>query len=131
MTINSVRDVLQPGESALVIFTRDRELTLRPDGSGFTGNWVLDPRRRQSRVVIYNRTGANADGGEIISALHWETTASTEPGRFVVAFKNSVLHGRTDKDWKEFAGTGQNPIRYIDATQQDHAADERRSGARG
>lgn len=52
MIVNSFRDVLQIGEPALVIIARDRELTLRPDGSGITANWVLDPRRGRSRVVM-------------------------------------------------------------------------------
>ena len=112
MTIDSMLDMLGAGDTAIVIFTRNRHLFLRPDGTGYTGNWVIDPQRKYARVVIYNRDdGANA-GGDVIVATHVDTRGTEEPGRYAVYFRDVVLRGKTEKDWKEFADTGQNPIRY-------------------
>jgi hypothetical protein len=123
MSLDSVFDVLEAGETAIVIFTRERQLVLRPDGTGYTGNWVVDLRRAYSRVVIYNRDKTEDAGGDVILATHVSTQASNEAGRCVVHFRDAVRRGRTAISWKEFADTGQNPVRYVEATEPADAAD--------
>lgn len=123
MTIDSVFNVLSAGDTAIVIFTRNRQLHILPDGTGFTGSWVLNPARVYSRVVIYNRDDAHDAGGDVSVAEHVDTRAAEEEGRFTVRFRNAERRGRTERDWKDFANTGQNPIRYVEADEHVHAAD--------
>jgi hypothetical protein len=40
------RDLVQAGESAVAIFTRGGRFVLREDGTGYTGNWVINPKKK-------------------------------------------------------------------------------------
>jgi hypothetical protein len=108
------RDFIPPGKKAIVIFTRGRMLRLHLDGTGDTGNWKLNPRRKVDLVIIYNQMPTE-DGAEIFVARHTSTLPSDEDRRFAVHFANARAHGRTDLRWRDFADTTQNPIRYLEA----------------
>jgi len=64
MSIDAISDALQTGDRAIAIFTRKRNLHLQSDGTGWTGNWVLDSAREYRCVVIphysrLRRSGVN------------------------------------------------------------------------
>lgn len=105
-------DVLNPGETALVLFTRGELFIHRSDGTGETGNWRIDPTRISDRVIIYRRT-QGGDGAEVFISHHAGWRPSTEEGRWVIALTKISLLGTTHLDWGRFADAGTNPVRYI------------------
>jgi hypothetical protein len=109
----ALSDLVPPGRTALAVFTRNRHLLVRADGSGESGNWAIDPNRSFDMVILYSRNRSDDAGGEITIADHVETVPSPEAGRFVVRFENAISAGGTLLGWKDFACTGQNPIRYV------------------
>ena len=57
MNIIKAISVLEPGESAVVVFTRGINLKRDADGNGSSGSWKLNPRDllRVTRIIIYDR----------------------------------------------------------------------------
>lgn len=112
--IDSALDLLQSGESAIVIFTDGRDFQHSRDGSGETGNWVMNSKRPFDKVIIYRRdqkSGANevwtaTPVGVIPAPAH-------SPGRYVIKLSSVKLEGTSDEKWPSFAQTGENPIRYL------------------
>jgi hypothetical protein len=111
--LRSVTDLLVPGESALAVFTHGQLLSLNPDGTGSSGNWVIDPERRVDRFIVYSRSGPVGMPAGVYRAEFVGAAESAEPGRFVVNFRGVELVGVTRESWPEFADTGVNPVRYI------------------
>lgn len=102
--------LLKRGEHAIVIFTYGKYFQKRRDGSGSTGNWVIDEKRKCSKVVIYNRT---ARGNEVYVAKRAAVTPSKkEAGRFVIKLDNIEYFGSTYFNWPQFSGS-RNPVRYF------------------
>lgn len=46
---------LQPDETAVVVFTKGRNLRLRDDGTGTTGDWVVRGDLNVDKVIVYHR----------------------------------------------------------------------------
>lgn len=51
-SVVGARQILQPGEKALLIRTDGRNLAIS-DGDGTSGNWKLSPTRQVDTVLIY------------------------------------------------------------------------------
>ncbi|SRR6266852_1524455 len=112
--VSSALDLLESGESALVLFTRGPRLSINPDASGSSGNWVLDCARQVDHVIIYNkRPYGDTSRVDVYLAEHTGTAESSESGRYVVHFQNVRLVGEAGGNWHEFAETGANPVRFI------------------
>jgi hypothetical protein len=105
-------DYLKQGETALVIFTHGPNFRLGADASGESGEWVINPRRSVDRVIIYRRE-RDAERSEIYLASYAGTHPSRYPGRYVVDLAHVQYAGTTECNWYEFAGDGQNPLRYV------------------
>ncbi len=118
--LRSVTELLTPDESALAVFTHGRNFTLNPDGTGSSGNWVIDPERRIDRFIVYSRSGPAGVPAEIYRAEYVGAAESTESGRFVVSFRAAELAGVTRESWPQFADTGVNPVRYITRLANDN-----------
>lgn len=101
--------LLKRGEHAIAIFTYGKYFYRRRDGSGSTGNWVLDDKRKYSKVVIYNRTESRND---IYVARRTAVKPSREQGRFVLDLDKIHYLGSTYLNWLQFAGS-RNPVRYM------------------
>lgn len=104
--------LLKRGENAIVIFTYGKYFRKMKDGSGSTGNWVIDEKRKCSKVVIYNRTQR---GNEVYVAKRAAVTPSKEAGRFIIKLDRIEYYGCTYFNWPQFAGS-RNPIRYFKYT---------------
>lgn len=50
---DSITQLLEPGETALCLFTDGRLLTFNEDGSASSGDWKLDPARSTKRAIVY------------------------------------------------------------------------------
>jgi hypothetical protein len=101
--------LLQRGEHAIVIFTYGRHFQKRKDGSGSTGDWVIDETRKCNKVVIYNRIQARND---IYVAKRRDIKPAKQPGRFVLKLSDIRYFGTTYFNWPQFAGS-RNPVRYL------------------
>src|SRR5438874_1334261 len=93
--VQSLLDVLQPGESALAVFTDGRHFQLNGDGTGTSGNWVAGPERVVDRFVVYHRDGRAGEVAQVYRADFAGTTPSPEPGRVIVSFQSAELIGVT------------------------------------
>lgn len=106
--------LLKRGENAIVIFTYGKYFRKMKDGSGSTGNWVIDETRKCNKVVIYNRT---ARGNEVYVAKRTAITPSKEAGRFVIKLNEIEYYGCTYFNWVQFTGS-RNPVRYFTLASQ-------------
>jgi hypothetical protein len=111
---SNAEQVLRPGEVGLFIFTEGLHLTLRPDGTGTTGYWRIDPRRRVEWVVIYKRPLGSDVGGELLLARPGDFEGPTSEDRYLINLRQVVATGVTRANWRDFAAAGANPIRYIE-----------------
>lgn len=109
-------ELLGLGETALVLFTRGQHFSLGEGGSGSTGKWVLDPDREVDRVVIYNRQSAETTGADLWRGRASFVEPSDRPRRYVIMLTEVEKVGRTELNWREFAGGGTNPVRYVSNT---------------
>jgi hypothetical protein len=109
---------LQPGESALAVFTDGRHFQLYPDGTGTSGNWKTRPPHTIDRFVVYCRDGSAGDVAQVYCADFIGTTPSPEAGRVVVQFRNARQLGITRQSWPKFADTGTNPVRCLSAAEK-------------
>ncbi len=101
--------LLKRGENAIVIFTYGKYFHKQHDGSGSTGNWVLDQNRKCDQVIIYNRTDSRND---IYVAKRQDVRPSRVSGRFIIELENIQYFGCTYLNWPQFSGS-RNPIRYF------------------
>ena len=114
--------LLKRGENAIVIFTYGKYFHKKQDGSGSTGNWVIDENRKCNQVIIYNRTDSRND---IYVAKRHDLQKSRESGRFIIELKNIQYFGCTYLNWPQFSGS-RNPVRYFQIPSQTRG--KRRSG---
>lgn len=102
--------LLRRGENAIVIFTYGKYFRKMKDGSGSTGHWVIDEKRKCKQVIIYNRTQR---GNEVYVAKRTAVTPSKkEAGRFVIQLNHITYYGCTYFNWPQFSGS-RNPVRYF------------------
>ena len=109
--------LLKRGENAIVIFTYGKYFRKMKDGSGSTGNWVIDEKRKCNKVVIYNRTQR---GNEVYVAKRAALTPAKQAGRFIINLHNIEYFGCTYFNWPQFSGS-RNPIRYFQIPSQPRA----------
>jgi hypothetical protein len=101
--------LLKRGENAIAIFTHGKYFTKKRDGSGATGNWVIDQTRPCNKVVIYKRTAARND---VYVARRSAVKPSKDDGRFIIQLREIQYYGSTYLNWPQFAGS-RNPVRYL------------------
>jgi hypothetical protein len=112
---SSADQLLRPGEVGLFIFTEGSNFTVNPDGTGSTGDWVVDPRRRVDWIVIYKR-GSDPANNELWMARPGDYE-SARSDRYAIGLRHIQRVGATDANWSQFATAGNNPIRYISRDQ--------------
>ena len=109
-------DFLKQGETAIVFFTDGRNLIIRSNGTGTSGNWIINPKRRADKIIIYRRDTTDIQiTNEIFIGHHNGVTGPIpdDDRRYIVAFINLRSCGTTDMNWSEFAETGSAPVRYL------------------
>ena len=116
MRINHASDLLDPGESAIVVFTRNRHLVrINADGSGTSGNWHTNPDHHDipDKLIIYNRSSSVPQQNEVYVASYLHAVGSGSPGRVIIHFQDARHAGTTSRSWYDFADAGTNPVRYL------------------
>jgi hypothetical protein len=103
-------DLISAGEKALVIYTKGDDLTIRENGDGQTGNWVVRRDVGVDSVILYRPT---ACGVEVHKGAFAGIIAEVEKRRRVIGFTGMQQLDDTDLKWPQFAGGGSNPIRYV------------------
>jgi hypothetical protein len=115
--INRAADLLDPGESAIALFTKGLRLVeINSDGSGSSGNWVTNPGHHETpnKVIIYDRVlGRIPLESHIYLGDYVGAANSPERGRLVIRFQNLTQVGTTNQNWSHFADAGANPVRYL------------------
>jgi hypothetical protein len=114
-------DFLKPGETAIVVFTDGLNLTIEQDGTGTSGNWIMNPSRRPDRIIIYHRhTADKRVANEILIGQYSGITGPVpdDHRRYIMTFTNLKNHGTTEMNWSKFAETGSAPVRYLNAIEE-------------
>lgn len=113
------RQMLEPNERVVVIYTRGPGLVVHPDRTGFTQAWKVDPRRDAglTRVFIYRRDEVNGSNKLYVASVDRLDPTPGEADRYTIVFSHCQFAGITSEDWPSFAdiaaGGGQNPVRYL------------------
>lgn len=113
MEYTEAETLLGPGEKGMFIFTRGDDLEMRPDGTGSSGYWKINPRREVDRVVIYLRDPERPDLNELHIAEFAGLVGPRHDGRYLVQLRAAKSVGFTRLPWSKFARTGMGPIRYL------------------
>ena len=107
-------DLLKLNEEAIVVFTRDKHLDIRPDGTGSSGHWKVDSDRLPGKLIIMNRPGDSGVADILIANITGSSPSpSPHDGRTILFFSQVRNFGSTESNWIEFSGGGQNPVHYI------------------
>lgn len=112
------KEILKNSETAIMIFTDGRGLTINEDGTGESGVWRINKNNLVERVIIYFRNNSK-NANEIYLGDFIQFLPSQEKGyenRFVVEFSGMKFVGTISANWNEFTETKQgsiNPIKYI------------------
>ena len=113
----SAMELLAPGESALVIFTRGRWLTDNHNGTASTGWWKIDPQHLVDRVIICLRASKDPTDNELFVGKYDGVEGPSDEGpssnRYLVRVIDFQRIGETRANWREFANTYMRPTRYI------------------
>jgi|WetSurMetagenome_2_1015567.scaffolds.fasta_scaffold293360_1 hypothetical protein len=108
-------DVIQPGETAIVIFTHgDNFVHDLKVGDGESGNWKIstDSLEFVNRVIIYLRKHRE-NKNRVFLGDYSGYRKSEEPGRLIVRFNALIEIEETDLNWIEFSEGSQNPVQII------------------
>ncbi len=106
-------EVLEKGQTAVVIFTRGSDLEIYDDGSGrgHSGFWKIGLYRKYDKVVIYLR---EEDGRNIIYTADVEDIGDEQNGRYKLFLTNIEEQAETSSNWWAFTGNKSSyPIKYL------------------
>jgi hypothetical protein len=118
----TAKNLLKKGETAVVIFTKDIQFFRKPDGTGSSGNWIMNRHRIADRVILYCRKHPRSTADIYLADFVPPTNTTdcygnpvppNESPRVVVHFAGCSHVGQTRKNWYQFADTGTNPIRWL------------------
>ena len=110
---SSAYGLLGPNEKALVIYTDGRHLAENGDGTGSTGWWRINKKRKVDRVIIYHRKSKDQTDNDLFTGSFDKVEGPNEDGRFTLHLVDYKLAGKTSADWRSFADTFSKEIRYI------------------
>jgi len=111
--INRAEEVLEKGQTAVVIFTRGHDTKRAGDGTGYTGYWKLNPDGRHfDKVILYWREGNENK----IYIADFDGVIEEIDGRRKLALSNIEQKATANSNWWGFISCrSSNPVRYIDA----------------
>jgi len=112
-TWNTAQELLQPGETCLIVLTDGLHFTKNPDGAGSSGYWNINPKRSVDRIMVYHKGGPNRKFLADLFIAEYDGATANKYGKFKVKFRDMKLAGTTNSKWQEFAGSGQSPVRYV------------------
>ena len=119
--IEKAVDLLESGESAIVIYTDGREFECKQDGSGHTAYWAINPGIQINKVIIYrvmNRHDSTSRENYVYVGMPGRISGpfritGCKKARYKIELSNITAQGISDNNWFAFAETGPNPIRFV------------------
>jgi hypothetical protein len=110
--ITRADELLADREPAVAILTDGRGLNV---SGGTSCCWIVNRSRinRAKTVILYRRPAGTLRADIYRADYNGAVPSPREPDRHVVRFSNATLVGWTDENWKQFAATGQWPVRYF------------------
>lgn len=112
------KQTLRNNESAIMIFTDGRNLTLNENGTSESGVWRINKNLYVDKVIVYFR-----DKSKNTNKIYVGDYAGLIPSkvkglehRFAVEFNNTEFAGETHENWNGFTDTKQgavSPIKYV------------------
>lgn len=111
MSIQTASELLHPGETALVLFTRGTQFQQYANGTGSTGYWKVHPDKAVDCVIIYHRQDDGTN--EIYKAMPVAYNGPDEENRYLIQLITVQSIGTTTSKWFTFADTQANPVRYL------------------
>jgi putative restriction endonuclease len=109
----SATELLNPGETALVVFTKGRHLTDKRDGTGSTGWWKINPQHKVDSVIVYRRMSDDQTDNDLYVGKPDSIEGPREDGRYLVRLQNFKFAGRAIVNWRKFAATHTQALRYV------------------
>jgi hypothetical protein len=115
MRISSARDLLEPGQSAIVFFTHGQSFNIDPDGEGETGSWMLSPAivNKVDKVIVYLRDEENKINHIYMGDFH-SLRRGERSRRFIIRFTKMKELGITNLHWLEFGNGIKAPVNYVE-----------------
>jgi hypothetical protein len=130
MKITSARELLEPGQSAIVFFTHGQSFSIDPSGEGETGEWMLSPAlvNKVDRVIVYLRDEAHRVNriymGDFVTPF-FGGGFSVGGGVFVFGARlpfSPLLHSlshmtelvTTQVHWLDFGNGSKSPVNYVE-----------------
>lgn len=112
--IRKAEELVKPGETAVVVFTRGDQMSFDQQGEGKSGNWKVDPKSLEGcdKVIIYKR-GVSVDDNRVYIGEYMGIEPSPELGRFIIFFSKLVDVGRSTSNWLQFGGGSGGAFFYI------------------
>jgi hypothetical protein len=107
-------EVIQPNQTAVVVFTHGEHFSYDVGGKGSIGKWVLDPETVKGidKVIIYLRRDYE-NVNRIFLGNYAGIHTSNLPNRYVIHFTALKEIGTAEANWPNFASTGKNPVSYV------------------
>lgn len=109
-------EVIQPNQSAIVVFTHGEHFSYDVGGKGSIGKWELDPAavKEIDKVIIYLRRDYE-NMNRIFLGNFASLRTSNIPNRYVIHFTALKEVGKAEANWPNFANAGQNPVSYVNS----------------
>lgn len=109
-------EVLQPNQTAVVVFSHGEHFSFDVGGKGSIGKWVLDPETINGidKVIIYLRRDYE-NVNRIFLGNYAGIRPSNIPDRYVIRFTGLKEVGTAAASWPNFASVVENPLSYVNA----------------
>jgi hypothetical protein len=107
-TYSLATELLEPGETALCLFTNGEYFTISDKGTGSSGYWPINPQRPFDRIIIFHWSDAagqrHVDLFTALSAgFEGPVTDGKYEGRYTVKLQQLAKVGTTDSTYEQFA----------------------------
>jgi hypothetical protein len=109
--IQTAADLLYPGETALVLFTRGTQFQQYANGTGSTGYWKARPDKAVDWVIVYHRQEDRSN--VLYKARPVAYNGPDAEKRYLIQLTDVAEMGTTKTKWFAFADTHANPVRYL------------------
>lgn len=115
MKITSARELLEPGQSAIVFFTHGQSFNIDPDGEGETGSWMLSPAlvNKVNKVIVYLRDEDKKINHIFMGDFH-SLRRGERSRRFIIRFSKMTELGTTQVHWLDFGNGSKAPVNYVE-----------------
>jgi hypothetical protein len=106
------KDLIGSDERAVALCTSGEHFHVYKDDTGETGHWPIGKTQEFDKVIVFH---TKEDGNNDVWIGDYVIRLFTVPeeGRYKLILKNCRHLGSTTNNWKTFANTNQNPVRYI------------------